>query len=50
MSSIGSDCIGTDFGAVSAFGVGLAGVLIMSFLSVFVGEDFPVTLGNLDFK
>ena len=34
---------------VSASGVGLAGVLNMGFLNVFAGEDFPVTLGNLDF-
>ena len=49
ISSINSDCIVIDFGVVSAFGIGLAGVLSMGFLGVFVGEDFPVTLGNLDF-
>ena len=47
MASVGSDCI--DTGVVSAFGVGLTGVLSMGFLGVFVGEDFSVTLGNLDF-
>ena len=49
MASIGSDCIVTGFGVVSAFGVGLTAVLNMGFLGVFAGEDFPVTLGNLDF-
>ena len=50
MSCIYSDCIVTDFGVVSAFGVDLAGVLCIYFLGVFVGKDFPVTLGNLDFN
>ena len=49
ISSIGVDCIVTDFGVICALGVGLAGVLNMGFLGVFAGEDFPVTLGNLDF-
>ena len=43
------DCILTDFGVVNVLGVDLAGVFDKDFLGVFLGEDFPVTLVNLDF-
>ena len=49
MSFTVSDCILTDFGVVITFGVGLAGIFKMGFLGVFIGDNFPVTLGNLDF-
>ena len=49
MSFTVSDCIFTDFGVTSTCGLGLAGVFKMDFLGVFIGDDFPVTLGNLDF-
>ena len=44
-----SDCILTDFGVANLLGVSLAGVCNIGFLIVFIGDDFPVTLGNLDF-
>ena len=49
MSFTVSDYILTDFGVVSVLGVGLAGVISIGFLGVFIEDDFPVTLGNLDF-
>ena len=48
-SFVVSDCILTDFGVANLLGVGLAGVCNIGFLIVFIGEGFPVTLGNLDF-
>ena len=44
-----SDCILTDFHVANLLGVSLAGVCNIGFLIVFIGDDFPVTLGNLDF-
>ena len=44
-----SDCILTNFGVANLLGVGLAGVCNIGFLIVFIGDDFPVTLGDLDF-
>ena len=44
-----SDCILTEFGVANLLGVSLADVCNIGFLIVFIGEDFPVTLGNLDF-
>ena len=44
-----SDCILTDLGVATLLGVCLAGVCNMGFLIIFSGDDFPVTLGNLDF-
>ena len=44
-----SDCNLTDFGVANLLGVSLAGVCNIGFLIVFIGDDFPVTLGNLDF-
>ena len=44
-----SDCILTDFGVANLLRVSLAGVCNIGFLIVFIGEDFPVMLGSLDF-
>ena len=44
-----SDCILTDLGVGTLLGVCLAGVCNMGFLTILSGDDFPVTLGNLDF-
>ena len=43
------DWIFTDFGVASALGVGLVGIFNIGYLGVLIGEDFPVTPGNLDF-
>ena len=48
-SFIISDYILTDFGVANLLGVSLAGVCNIGFLIVFIGDDFPITLGNLDF-
>ena len=44
-----SDCILTDLGVANFLGVCLDGVCNMGLLIIFSGDDFPVTLGNLDF-
>ena len=44
-----SDCILTDLGVANLLGVYLDGVHNMGFLIIFSGDDFPATLGNLDF-
>ena len=44
-----SDCIRTDLGVATLLGVCLHGVCNMGLLTIFSGDDFPVTLGNLDF-
>ena len=44
-----SDCILTDLVVANLLGVCLDGVCNMGFLITFSGDDFPVTLGNLDF-
>ena len=49
ISLVTSDCILTDFGVATLLGVCLAGVCNIGFLTVFSGDDFPVTLSNLNF-
>ena len=44
-----SDCSLTDLGVANLLGVCLNGVCDMGFLIIFSGDDFPVTLGNLNF-
>ena len=44
-----SDCILTDLGVANLLGVCLDGVCNMGFLIIFSGDDFPITLDNLDF-
>ena len=44
-----SDCILTDLGVANLLGVCLDGVCNMGFLTIFSGDYFPVTLGNLEF-
>ena len=48
-SFVVSDHILTYFGVANLLGVSLAGVCNIGFLIVFIEDDFPVTLGNLDF-
>ena len=48
ISLITSGCILTDLGVANLLGVCLDGVCNMGFLIIFSGDDFPVTLGNLD--